>query len=271
RGLILDIFNKSFVEKFREGARKLYPKNLIWKNFLMGKKSHNIRFPRNSPRVVLMAGLLGFFDGDGTHSGDTARIGNIMNKAFLDDIIEVFNLRNTETKEHIENGKIRGYYLTLGAKFFNELISNYDRSLPRKRREYERFVNKFPLKREQLQELVYQNPGANGYELAKIIHTKTGVNVGARTVYEKLADPKWGIEKLSLDEYYKRLIINLRKRGWSLKEIWSNTEEGLGFSKQSWNKNTGRFFKRIFRNEKFIKVKSGSLVKIIEDNYKPSN
>ena len=270
KSLVLELSNKDFVDNLRRGAFNLYPRDLIWESFLIGKKSYKIRFPRFASKEILMSGVLGFFDGDGTHSGDTARIGNIMSKKFLEDIVEVFDLKYTKPKPHHENGKIRGYYLPLGGDFFNDLLLNYDRSLPRKRRKYERPTYQFPLRRNQLQELVYQNPGKNGYELAKIIHRKTGIKVGARTVYDKLADPNWNIEKLTLDEYYGRMIINLCKKGWDLKEIWTNTDEGLGFNISSWSKNTGRFFKRIFKSNPLIMNKSGSFKERIEDTYKPS-
>ncbi len=158
KSFILEIHNIDFIENLKKGALNLYPDNIKVENFLFGKKSNRIRFPRFASKEILMAGVLGFFDGDGTHSGDTARIGNIMSKAFLEDIIEIFGFRNTEVKDHWENGEIRGYYLGLGAEFFNELLLNYDRSLPRKRRFYTRIVQKFPLTRDQLQRLVAKIP-----------------------------------------------------------------------------------------------------------------
>jgi len=60
----------------------------------------------------------------------------------------------------------------------------------------------------------------------------------------------------------------IRKRGWRLKEIWINEDEGLGFSPASWSKNTGRFFKRIFKNDQKVNEKLGSFAKRVEETYK---
>ena len=78
KSLVLEIFNKEFIDNFLKGAESLYVENINIKNMIVGKKSELIRFPDNRPLDQLKAGLLGFFDGDGSHSGEVARIGNIM-------------------------------------------------------------------------------------------------------------------------------------------------------------------------------------------------
>ena len=216
KSFVLELNNVKIIKNIRKAASRLYPDHINIENFLFGKKSHKIRFPRFAPKELLMAGVLGFFDGDGSHSGDTARIGNIMSKSFLDDIIEVFDLKQTETKEHWENGEIRGYYLSLGAEFFNKLIQNYKRSLPRKRRYYTRIVHKFPLTRHQLEKLVSNNPHSSGKELAALTFEETGIRVGRRTILQKLID--WNIRRISKDELHKQIIVKLRGKGWNLEE-----------------------------------------------------
>jgi hypothetical protein len=81
-----------------------------------------------------MAFLLGFFDGDGSHSENSPRIYS-KSKKFLYDIVEVFHLpkyRFPKPKYNL-NGKLELYYLSIGAELFMELIENYTWSLPRKR------------------------------------------------------------------------------------------------------------------------------------------
>jgi len=213
----------------------------------------------------LIASLLGFFDGDGSHAGNSARMGNMMSKSFLDDICEVFALRHKKTKEHWENGEIKGYYLNLDAEFFNCLLDNYEGSLLRKRRYYTRFTHKFPLTKTQLEKLVNENPMVSGRELALLIYQKTNIKVGKRTVSEKLL--KWNIKQIPKDEWLKQTVIKLRKKGLSLREIWLDEERGLGFSKSSWEKNRWRFFTRIFKNDFLIKDKNGSIIEKIEKTY----
>ena len=261
----LEIHNIKFIENLKQGAQNLYPLHIKVDNFLIGNKSYRIRFPRFASKEVLMAGLLGFFDGDGTHSGDTARIGNIMAKPFLNDIIDVFDLKQAKIKEHWENGMIRGYYLNLGAEIFNEMLLNFNRSLPRKRRPYTRIIHNFPLTRQQLQKLVSKNPVISGGNLASLIFEQTGINVGKRTVLQKLLE--WEIKKVSKEEWQKQTIIQLRHLGWDLRRIWTNNERGLGFSSSSWVKNRWRFFSRIFKNDPLIKNEIGSITERIEKVY----
>jgi hypothetical protein len=267
KSFVLEIHSKDMIENIKQGVSKLYPNHIQVENFLIGKKSHRIRFPRFAPKELLMAGVLGFFDGDGTHSGDTARIGNIMSKLFLDDIVEIFDFKHTETKEHWENGRIRGYYLTLGAEFFNELLLNFERSLPRKRRFYTRIVHKFPLTQHQLQTLASNNPGSSGSDLATLIFEQTGIKVGRMTVLQKLLD--WKIQNISKEEWQKKTIIKLRYLGWDLKRIWIDSSIGLGLSSSSWGKNRWRFFKRIFKDDPFVMRETGNITEQIEKAYTP--
>ncbi len=117
-------------------ANLKFAKNMINNGFIIGKKSHKIRFPTLSSRELELAFLLGFFDGDGKQG--TTRI-NSASFYFLNDIKKKFNIRNNIgsekrlTKEEI----IKKYFsLHLGAEFFREILDNYKYSLPRKRIRY---------------------------------------------------------------------------------------------------------------------------------------
>lgn len=149
--LVLEIGNKDFIDNTFKGIKEIYSENINLRPSIVGNKSKSIRFPDNAPKDILMAGLLGFFDGDGSHKSGVARIGNIMSQKFLNDILRIFNIKTFTVKPHRENRKINGYYLSLGSELFNQLIKNYTRSLPRKRRIYQRTWHKFPLSKDQLE------------------------------------------------------------------------------------------------------------------------
>ncbi len=218
RALIIEISNKEFVENLRSGAKELYPQHMIYRNFLKGKKSDKIRFPRYASKDFLKAGLLGFFDGDGTHSGETPRIGTIC-EDFLWDIVEIFNLPiYIKPKPHYSHGKIVKYYLDIDAELFVGLLENYERSLPRKRVNYWRFCNKFLFTKDQLQKIVDNNPGISGQGIADKHLELTGVRIGRRTALQKMKE--WNIKKRSKEDYFWQRTIELCREDWSLKRIW---------------------------------------------------
>ena len=263
---IIEIYNKDFIENLRIVAKKLYTQDVIWNDFLLGEKSSKIRFPRFAAKDVLMAGLLGFFDGDGTHSGETPSIGTI-SEDFLWDIVEIFELPTyIEPKPHYSHGNIVKYYLNIGAELFMDLLENFDRSLERKRVNYWRFCNKFLLTKDQLQKLVNKNPGISGQGIAQKHLELTGVKIGRRTALEKMK--KWNIKKTSKHDYLWLKTIELLRKDWSLKKIWIKE---LGYSVESWDKNRWRFFKRIFKNDPLVESGNGNIVKQIEEVYRPSD
>ncbi|MBY8992667.1 MAG: hypothetical protein KGD58_18120 [Candidatus Lokiarchaeota archaeon] len=243
----------------------------------IGKKAGIIRFPDFSNSQFFdvlnkskleMAFLLGFFDGDGSHSGNTPRIYST-SKDFLHDIVEVFHLPDyifPKPKFDLD-GNLEIYYLNIGAELFMKLLENYGRSLPRKRIEYWRFCGRFLFTRNELLRIVNENPEYNAREIADLHLKLKGVKVAKRTVNIYIKD--WHIERIPKDEYYRNTIIKLRKRGLDLKEIWINSDEGLGFTKNSWDKNRWRFFKRIFKDDIFVKKKEGSIKEKIEQSYEP--
>ena len=141
------------------------------------KKTKKIQLPNLRNRDLYLAFLLGFFDGDGTQK---RTIITTASKKFLEDIKLLFNLSfkihiklPTEHKMNgrkINSGKV--YYMCLGAKLFNEMMDNYEHSLPRKRKyfctEEERIERikykawhgghqkKFNITKEELEKLVWE-------------------------------------------------------------------------------------------------------------------
>jgi len=79
-----------------------------------------------SSRELLLAFLLGFFDGDGKRG--STRITSSSLK-FLDQIKIKFNLPYTIYHEPGKNA----WSLHLGAELFNHMLDNYKKSIPRKR------------------------------------------------------------------------------------------------------------------------------------------
>jgi len=123
-------------------------KNLISHGFIVGKKkSKNIRLPNLKTRELLLAFLLGYYDGDGTMGRSTITSGSIK---FLEDIlnssllnIKVFKSRyinydSVKKKYHL----IKRDKISLGSDLMREMISNYNNSLPRKRAFWENWVDK---------------------------------------------------------------------------------------------------------------------------------
>jgi hypothetical protein len=121
--------------------------------------------------------------------------------------------------------------------------------------------------RNELQKIIIENSEFNSREFANLHLKLKGVKIAKRTVNTYLSE--WNVERVPKDEYYRNIIIRLRIRGWSLKEIWVNVEEGLVFTKNSWNKNRWRFFKRVFEDDTIVKNKEGGITKKIVQAYKP--
>lgn len=92
------------------------------------RKSKIIRFPKLDNLELDKAFLMGYFDGDGRESSTEFYSGS---KLFLEDVKEKFEI-SFSVKE--KKQKYECYELTLGAKFFKELLINYPDSLPRKRK-----------------------------------------------------------------------------------------------------------------------------------------
>lgn len=200
--------NSKFIRK-KEGkvcfefASKKVVEDLINNGLIPGKrKSKNIELPQLENRDLYLAFLLGFFDGDGTQKTTKITTGSIK---FLKQIKEKFNL-NYKTELIKSGGPIEGreihgtaYRMALGSKLFNEMLDNYEFSLPRKRcrfkTEEERIISlkkqawkgshkrKFEISKNKLMKLVQVMP------LYKI-----GNKYGVSNTTVKKYCVKWGIK-----------------------------------------------------------------------------
>ena len=112
-------------------------------------KSRRVKIPKMpslDSRELMLAFLLGFYDGDGTlgFNKSTDRIQPNLacsNKNFLLDIKNYFDIRNKISSREIENYSIKkdkivktqANSLNIGAKLFEELLKNYSHSMDRKK------------------------------------------------------------------------------------------------------------------------------------------
>ncbi len=108
---------------------------------IIGKeKSKNIELPDLGSRQLNLAFLLGYYDGDGTEGSTVITSGSIK---FIEQIKKKYKMnyeKRHKKSESIINGrkvKGEGWDLALGAKLFNEMMRNYQGSMPRKRKIFE--------------------------------------------------------------------------------------------------------------------------------------
>jgi hypothetical protein len=110
--------------------------NDLLKQGLMLRKSKRIKYPELSSKSLELAFLLGYYDGDGTQNTTMITSGSLR---FLEQIRDRFCL-HYKIQRRVGEKEILGkktwgteYFMYLGAELFNEIITNYDRSMPRKR------------------------------------------------------------------------------------------------------------------------------------------
>ncbi len=100
-------------------------------------KSKNIRLPHFKHRELLLAFLLGYYDGDGTMgrsritSGSNKFLADILNSPFLN--IPVSNSGSIQYDQVKKKYAVKGDHISLGAELMREMINIYNKSLPRKR------------------------------------------------------------------------------------------------------------------------------------------
>jgi hypothetical protein len=100
------------------------------------RKSRIIEFPRFIDRILELAFLIGYNAGDGQQNNTRISSGSIR---FLRQIKKRFDLpykiHTTVGKRAIYGRMVNGkvYYMSLGPELFNEMMRNYQDSLPRKR------------------------------------------------------------------------------------------------------------------------------------------
>ena len=183
-----DNLKKGFVRIRISFSRMDFPNTLIELGWNIGKKSHCIKLPDfkniNKNRQLYLAFLLGFFDGDGETG--TSQIDS-KSKRFLENIKNKFNIKY-EVRQ-IKNKDGIYWRLTLGAELFNEMLDNYQKSLPSKRirleehqermerlRNFAQSRQKFMFTKEQLEQLVwymtYEEIADLHFEIFKVKITK---------------------------------------------------------------------------------------------------
>jgi len=141
------------------------------------RKSKIIELSSLRDQRLYLTFLLGYYDGDGTQNKTLITSGS---KKFLEQIKEKFKLPYKITKS-ISSGTINGrkvigsaYNIYLGARLFNEMMDNYEHSLPRKRRyfctkeekarrsreasKHNTGKKKFEITKEELEKLVWEIP-----------------------------------------------------------------------------------------------------------------
>ncbi len=107
---------------------------------IIGKKSKKIELPELGNRELNLAFLLGYYDGDGTEGSTVISSGS---KKFLEQIKKKYeisyDLRYKKGESIINGKKVKGegWDLALGANLFNEMMRNYQFSMPRKRKIFE--------------------------------------------------------------------------------------------------------------------------------------
>jgi len=139
--------------------------DMIKLSFLQFKKGGKINEAIFINREVALGFLLGYFDGDG--SEDSTKIVST-NKIFLEQIKEKFIIKNPVVKEQ-DPDRTKSLWKPLwrifvGPRIFSEMLCNYEKSMPRKRRffredniVYENIKEKIK-NRENLQDLVNKYP-----------------------------------------------------------------------------------------------------------------
>ncbi|MFW9873496.1 MAG: hypothetical protein ACFFG0_10365 [Candidatus Thorarchaeota archaeon] len=194
------------------------------------RKSKIIELPDLNTRELYLAFLLGFYDGDGKTGYPRIFTGS---RKFLEQIKNKFKLKY-KIYERSSSGyyqgrliKSHGYSMSIGVKLFNEMIANYQESLPRKRRlvsyneKLEIIRNssdlistkKFKITKEELEDLVWKMP-----------LTKIGANYGVNSRTVKYWCIKWGISTPPLG-YWARQSKNRKKK--RNKEEEKQTDENL--------------------------------------------
>jgi hypothetical protein len=192
---------------------------MMLNGFTIGKKSDIIRFPNLGNRELKLAFLLGYFDGDGKQG--TTRISS-SSCLYIEDIKRIFKIdykpEITTYKSKSGENK-RSYKLHLGADLFNEMLENYEASLPRKRIKFQsteerrkiaikRFsgAKKFKFTKEELKDMVWKYPLIR---IAEIHEERFGISITNDSISYWCI--KMGIEKPPKGYFLKQEHVNKDK------------------------------------------------------------
>ncbi|MFX1497402.1 MAG: LAGLIDADG family homing endonuclease [Promethearchaeota archaeon] len=177
---------------------RLFAEKLMIHGFPVGKKADKLRFPKLNNKEFDLAFLLGFYDGDGSiqHNkcGKITEISIFSNsKLFIEDIKSKFKLDYLirEKRQCKKDGNLSiTYDLSLGFTLYNNIIVNFDKSLPRKRdfvsvSQIERQLSgkygrkRFKFSKEELKDLL---PKYTLQEIANIHKNQYGIKIHHTTV-----------------------------------------------------------------------------------------
>lgn len=167
--------NRKYV-LIRLGCKKLT--NDLIKHGCVPRKSKLIELPNLANRSLYLALLLGYYDGDGTAGTTKITSGS---EIFIKQIKKYFKIPN---KIMPKGKKLSSIDFCLGVELFNEMMRNYENSLPRKRKKFctederikrikanswnEGTIQKFVIERSELEKLVWEMPIKNIVEMLDV-------------------------------------------------------------------------------------------------------
>lgn len=200
-------------------SNNLFGECMMLNGFIVGKKSDIIRFPDLGNRELKIAFLLGYFDGDGKQG--TTRISS-SSRLYIEDIKRIFKLdyKPDITFYRLKSGETnKSYKLHLGADLFNEMLDNFEASLPRKRIRFqsteerrkiaiERFsgARKFKFTKEELKDMVWKYPLRR---IAEIHEERFSISITSDGISYWCT--KMGIEKPPKGYFLKQEHVNKDK------------------------------------------------------------
>jgi len=159
---------------------------------VFGSKSERKELPLLDNHELELAFLLGFYDGDGIQ-GTTRIVSG--NKKILEQIKKKNNLPYKISK-HKYGGS---WSMSLGSKLFNEMMSNYENSLERKRNTFE--IRRYKVKESFEKKLTKE-------KLQNLVLKKSIVKIAAKykVTHRNVTDlcKKWGIDTPPVGYWSKR-------------------------------------------------------------------
>ena len=225
--------SRTFRIKFKS---KVFASNLINKGMFIGKKAGKIRLISLKSREFYLAFLLGFFDGDGSvyleDSGDISANIYSKSKLFLEDIKIQFQLpyKIVKAKRLLKNGTEVIYYsIALGMELYNELMVNFQDSLPRKRiisKVTYNYPIKFLFSKEKLNMLLINH---SLEEIAGFHKKKYGIEINKTTVaYWR---DKWRLESRDRKKFhFSKEDLAILMKQYNIQEIVKLHKEKTGIN-----------------------------------------
>ena len=266
-------------------ADKDFVRCLEKNGFPIGKKSAIIRFmyTKGDSRELALVSLLGFFDGDGSHghkypTSNTTNTPTLKTKSrqFLVDVANYFGL-DYKITEYRQKGDLY-FQMNIGTQLFNEMLDNYDDSLPRKRVRYytleearTRQLAGLGLPSDGKLRISYNDlktmydRGWSNPRIAEFHKKKYNIAIDAESI--RYWAKKWDLQQALGPSVKRRVTIELMDLGWTLERVY--TEE-FGYiydpSNPQHRYNLRQRLKEWFANDPLIRVAS-DIVAIIKQIY----